>query len=497
VKSNELWLKALECARPDSPSEDADLQSRIKIGLLYALEAKARLTNEKLEIAISREFDAVAESGTFGLPGVTAVCVSYGSTTLGAKQRLAPLPSPTRGSTSEVRSAVVLMPLLAESSQEGFIKFVGYLEIKERLQSQFGILSKFVPELLKAIDAEVAESQASWKALREDHIQTVSREYKEGALSLFLGSGVSRAAKLPDWKELLGRLTRFVVKKRAAGGTLEKVDAETASNILITLCGNDQPIITAGILEEALAEDYPSALRQALYPIGSSFQSELLDEITEICSNHDGLGCGRSVITFNFDDLLEERLRAKGTKYEVYSGKGRRPLLQKAVRIFHVHGCLPRQSGDEDRVDVVLSERGYHDLYADAYAFANLEQLEHLRNTTCLMIGCSITDPNQRRLLAAARKTPGEARMHFAFLERIQEIPNSLELNSERRELIDPVLDIYHAITQQSLLKLGVNVIWFENFEEIPTILRRVRAGEEPVDSLKITPTPHEPGQVS
>jgi len=369
------------------------------------------------------------------------------------------------------------MPLLPETYQEGPIRFAGHSEIMKLVQSQLGIISKFVPQLTAALSEEITESQSSWKDKQDDYIRFLSREYKEGTIGLFLGSGVSKSADLPEWKGLLVGLMRSVVRKSVAEGSLNSKDEESACGILSSLFGNDQPIITAGNIEQALGEgEYLPALREALYPLGSAFESPLLDEIAEICDDHDIHGYGRSVVTFNFDDLLEQRLRAKGIRHRVYSGEGKRPLLQDAVRIFHVHGYVPFRADAEGTGKLVLSENRYHDLYADSYTYANMEQLELLRNATCIIIGCSLTDPNQRRLLAIAAASPGDARLHYAFVKRTKSIPDgSRNLDTASKALANFVFDKYHAMTEAFLFTLGVNVIWFEEFEDIPPILRRIR----------------------
>jgi len=71
----------------------------------------------------------------------------------------------------------------------------------------------------------------------------------------------------------------------------------------------------------------------------------------------------------------------------------------------------------EQDISLIFSEEDYNKIYSDAYSWSNLAQLNSFRDNTCLFIGCSLTDPNLRRLLDVAARS-GEKPRHYAFLKK-------------------------------------------------------------------------------
>jgi hypothetical protein len=127
-----------------------------------------------------------------------------------------------------------------------------------------------------------------------------------------------------------------------------------------------------------------------------------------------------------------------------------------------------------DVQEPVLSENRYHDLYADSFSSSNLDQLELLRNTRCLIVGCSLTDPNQRRLLDIAFRT-GRGMHHYAILQRrrLEAVQSSPTL---KNEVLDLILSAHHHIQEISFSSLGVNIVWIEDYAEIPLLLKQIYA---------------------
>ena len=103
------------------------------------------------------------------------------------------------------------------------------------------------------------------------------------------------------------------------------------------------------------------------------------------------------IITYNFDDLLDEFLNKK----DFYSVSDNIIPRTKEVPIYHVHGMISRDNTRPS--NSVLSEKDYHHLYSNPHNWANVVQLNALYTSTCFFIGFSMTDPNQRRLLELAR----------------------------------------------------------------------------------------------
>jgi hypothetical protein len=150
---------------------------------------------------------------------------------------------------------------------------------------------------------------------------------------------------------------------------------------------------------------------------------------------------------------------------------------QNELAINHVHGFLPENSENYEGLAeslLVFSEEGYHSLIQDPYSWSNIIQLNLLRENTCLMIGLSMNDPNLRRLLAISAKRIDEPR-HYAILMK-QEIKKSPNIKTEiRDESLQAFANVNQDLQEKTFQQLGVNIVWVESYEEIPSILDSVR----------------------
>ena len=71
-------------------------------------------------------------------------------------------------------------------------------------------------------------------------------------------------------------------------------------------------------------------------------------------------------------------------------------------------------------------------MYNDVYNWSNIKQINALREKNCLFIGCSLSDPNMRRLLDIAYDK-SEAK-HYAILKK-EDIKFYLIMLSPQAEL--------------------------------------------------------------
>lgn len=125
--------------------------------------------------------------------------------------------------------------------------------------------------------------------------------------------------------------------------------------------------------------------------------------------------------------------------------------------------------GTQEDTALIFSEEDYHEVYRDAYCWSNITQLNAFRENVCLFIGCSLTDPNLRRLLDIAARSSDFPR-HFAIMKRkMQEKPQAD--NVRDRRLLKIYQRIDNSIREAYFRTLGINVIWVDDFTEIPKIL--------------------------
>ena len=75
-----------------------------------------------------------------------------------------------------------------------------------------------------------------------------------------------------------------------------------------------------------------------------------------------------------------------------------------------------------------------------------------------------MTDPNLRRLLdIAIRDSENEAR-HFVFLPHITKFKNANKKNNEAMR-----------IHKEIFLELGLRVIWYTDYNELPTLISQLK----------------------
>jgi hypothetical protein len=99
----------------------------------------------------------------------------------------------------------------------------------------------------------------------------------------------------------------------------------------------------------------------------------------------------------------------------------------------------------------------------DSFSWSNLIQLNKLTQNVCLFIGISLTDPNMRRLLDVAwRKNPNKTMSHFIVKLRPQ---------LAKGDILDEVSKL---LEEQDANGLGLNVIWIDDFGELPGVLREI-----------------------
>lgn len=137
------------------------------------------------------------------------------------------------------------------------------------------------------------------------------------------------------------------------------------------------------------------------------------------------------------------------------------------IPIYHVHGMISRDNTKPS--NSVLSEKDYHALYSNPHNWANVVQLNALYTSTCFFIGFSMTDPNQRRLLELAREKDKDSDQieklpHYVFLKKTPlKGEASKEVNEEHWKEMEYMMSDF-----------GLNVIWFNNFDDLPKILNYI-----------------------
>jgi hypothetical protein len=215
---------------------------------------------------------------------------------------------------------------------------------------------------------------------------------QQGALSLFVGAGISMGCGLPSWGELVRRVVEEVWSD----------DKRFAAELLAKPHG-----IAARYAKRQAGAKFNRIVQECLY----SDELVLSPAIQAIAKS--GI---RNVCNLNFDDLMEEAFQIIGRDIAVATPNEPFSPNQRGTKIFHPHGFLSRFPGDCELevAKIVFSEDDYHGLYSEPYSWANIAQLTLLSGFSVLFVGLSMQDPNLRRLIDVARSR-GFTQQHFAI----------------------------------------------------------------------------------
>ena len=332
--------------------------------------------------------------------------------------------------------------------------------------------------LRDTINDGILRSNSTYLEKRKKYEEQLHVQYENDNIVLFLGAGASNEAKIATWDTLISELFVALIDKQLIANhiQIEEKDKEKIVKELINQNGNS-PLLQTRFLRNGFENDFEELVREKLYK-NAVDSSDLLEEIGQLCIPNRGKLGIRAIINYNFDDLVEKNLKRLRVKYHSIYGEGMIPTADE-LGIYHVHGFLPQEKENYENLTkslLVFSEEGYHKLMLEPYNWANISQLNYMINNTCLFIGLSMTDPNMRRLLeiAAQKKTENDGDcQHYVIMRRFR-VKESAETDSIKSfERVNETL-------QESFFKeLGVNVIWIDEFSEIPTILKQIKGNYE------------------
>ncbi len=362
-----------------------------------------------------------------------------------------------------------------------------------------------------------------------DDLETLREGFRRQEITMFLGAGVSVASGLPTWEKLILSVYFAAISERKLGSW------RPFPNYLYAISDwylqeRQEPLeITARKLRllfdkgEDGQRDFLRAVRDALYRIENSdlafseppdvSQNQTLQAVAAYCAlPHASTPGVKSVVTYNYDDLLERALEGKRDAQPVFDECAPVP---GELPVYHVHGYIPFPSADQPEPSgVVLSEEEYNQAASDPYSWSNLVQLREMSGSVGVMVGLSLADRNIRRLLDALAKSPVQARI-FALLKRPSRVSpdqdavdridqdarailnrfaqagiksramsevavgyERMAVKSEQRYareirgIVEAVDDLAQEQETRVLERLGITPIWYDDHAEIGEILR-------------------------
>ena len=301
----------------------------------------------------------------------------------------------------------------------------------------------------------------------DEKIRLLKKALDDNQLTLVCGAGVSISSGIPNWNELLVRILNRCILN-ANTNDEEQVDSSviSAEDLLADLPSSN--LILGKYLRILLKDGFEDVVRKCLYDKvwfndldvlqkPSASDTSMMEAIIEMARpkrNKKGI---ESIITFNFDDLIEASLIEQHIKHRPIWKDGQNYEADE-LPIYHVHGYLP-QHGKLDSPNLVFSEEAYHSQFIDPYSWANLVQLNAFSSNICLFVGLSLSDPNLRRLLDISWRKNVKCR-HFIISKR-----------PKPKKTVDKITTTLY---EQDANLLGLNVIWVSEFSDIPDIIKKI-----------------------
>lgn len=344
-----------------------------------------------------------------------------------------------------------------------------------------------------------------------DALNDLKTAYKNGSLNLYLGAGVSAASGLPNWKQLVVSMYfRFMNIEHWHSIKPFPNYLYAMGEWYLNKTGESLDIIIRKLKTHLSDEEFLKILYECLYnqfdeatvpdPFNNLYANNLLNEITALAA-HPGRSLN-SVITYNFDNLLEQSFQSKNIAHTpVYDLDTLPPA--GSLPVYHPHGFMPfnnpfpttRSTGS-----IILSEDDYNSIANNSHYWANLIQTSMLTQGTGLMIGLSFSDRNLRRLIDLIANIPLNTN-NYLFLKK-NSMPEFTEEDSRQiKQKADAILDkmrraavkvddvvyencqtilteLYRMdgfITERVFEEMRIKPIWFTEYSEITEFVRTIR----------------------
>jgi hypothetical protein len=311
------------------------------------------------------------------------------------------------------RGENLIIPILIEECEiPSSIKNRLYIDFRLNYDTAISQLVKFLHNKKKEVYQSIPDKFEI--TTYEEQIRKLKLAENNGTLTIFCGAGISIDAGIPTWSNLLKSLLRhiYTFDKKIE---IENVDTKIADILQKQI--NVSPLIVAQYLKNLLGKDFLEKVREILYR-DCNRESEAIAAIADLSRPEREGKPLKAIITFNFDNLLEEKLKNEKIKFKAIFKEGERHG-EKEIPIYHPHGFLPRIGDLVSENEIVFSEDAYHTQFIDQFSWSNLVQLNHLNSTTCLFIGISLTDPNMRRLIdVSVRRRGSVEKIHFIVKKR-------------------------------------------------------------------------------
>lgn len=274
-------------------------------------------------------------------------------------------------------------------------------------------------------------------------------------MGLVLGAGVSKAANLPNWNDLIERVAAELGNRGLTIPGLETKAPPVQTQIMFsrfrdkTFDDDDVRSLSQPYKDAEVAARWRKLVHKILY--------SGVDNIEEKIDNHPYLDVLAAlafriplVISYNYDDLLERALARHVAQVRhshtvgYYAAWGPNFLLQDdRPVVYHPNGYLPFDLIDRYSDNVVLTEEALSDQIIGYGLGEYATLLDYVTTRSCLFIGFSLNDSAQRTLLRqAVHRAPGNVHYFVHFMDGKTKISEQ-----EMTDLRATNFDLFNVVT--------------------------------------------------
>jgi hypothetical protein len=281
------------------------------------------------------------------------------------------------------------------------------------------------------------------------------QELNNNRLGLVLGAGISTDLGFPEWDDLIERIAKH--PDINANYTDKKPISPTSISQLLfqqyrlnQLKKVEKEDLSYNRIEMKINAGWKRIVCDALYQEVPEDIKELKDKDKILCAFINIIKRIKITVNYNFDDSLERMLAASRTPKEKSRTRGYKTVWSTAIQltpnsrvIYHPNGYLPRQLDDNSSEQLVFLEDSFADQLIDSMSGHYAFLMNHLSQTTCLLMGLSLKDPTLKHLLRQnAIRHPGHYHYYIAYLE--SGVANETRY---KQSVSDSNFEVYNLIT--------------------------------------------------
>lgn len=332
--------------------------------------------------------------------------------------------------------------------------------------------------------------------MTEDVWSLLNKDYRERGIFLALGSGVSVGCQLPAWDQLLERISHRCYGNKGPTLVKEMIEGGYSYPVIASILEADYPKGTdfTECIRDALYEKFPY-YRKSIESFDSAEFAKFVREnnptlsaVAALCATKRRSAATfipnpriHGIVNFNFDATLRQYTRARYRPTILRTVE--RPsaeVMHERINVYHVHGFFQFLDGpigdpEKEAPDIrVFTEQEYFDFFNQPNTMFSYAFLYLLRTYRMLFIGISFKDDNVRRLLHYSQKEIRES--YQKEYEKKTELPARVEEVGIRHYTIQKSTqsDRWNKTIETSLRRLGVHVLWVEDFAQVPEKLQQL-----------------------